>query len=1040
MANEVDVLQTKRNNALINSLNNASAIITKDYLGRLESYEILPPSTEDTDIDIAECGTFYKLTKLVVNKEENFLNKLTTIVNVVSSIDCSIATIIKSDGQKMEYYFGILSKNARDSKQVSVKRRQADAAAFKGALVGNLAGSELEEISKAEVTRFKETTFAGRGSDNIKKCYSSVSGIVALRDEDDKSMEGYVQGIENLVDSLKGQRYTIVMLADPVSASEIQVVKQGYELLHTQLSTFARSSVTINESDTLSLSKARTEGISEGLSKGIALTQSKTKSKGKYFGGSASVGVDFVVSANVGFNAGVNNSTADTTGKTNTTTEIEQRNKAVTDTSSSSKTAGKSLQLTYENRSVKTLLDKIDKHLERLDECESFGAFDCAAYVIAENREIALTVASNYNALMRGKNSSVQASHINSWFKPEDTDVLGKYIRSLVHPRFLQSKEDGIIVTPASIVSGDELAIQIGLPKKSVSGITVIPMAPFGRNVLENTKDSLMLGKLYHMGHNEECGGRSQEVCVDIDSLAMHTFITGSTGKGKSTAIYSMLDKLMVHPVKGKKETIKFMVIEPAKGEYKDRFGSYDNVHVYGTNYRKTPLLRLDPFSFPDDIHVLEHIDHLIEIFNVCWPMYAAMPAVLKDAVEKSYVVSGWNLETSECRYKDEKGRPLYPSFIDVLRQINIVMDDSAYSSDSKGDYKGALCTRLKSLTNGLYGQIFTNHELSGKELFDENVIVDLSRTGAGETKSLIMGLLVLKLQEYRMANAASGNEPLHHVTVLEEAHNILKRTSTEQSAEGSNMLGKSVEMLANSIAEMRTYGEGFIIADQAPGLMDMSVIRNTNTKIIFGLPDLEDRELVGRAASLNEDQILELSRLKTFVAAVYQNNWLEPVLCNMDTNFKKVPGYIYENVTRDEIDKMKYLEYLLLPIEKRDELDTKYLDELINGIYRLQIPSEAKVAFIRYTKEEIKDEIQKLRGQVVYSLFNSEMVLGLARGKESNISSWYDCIKETLEPDIMFLSETDQQKIVALLIKEQEQLDGRAETADLFERFIDYI
>ena len=34
----------------------------------------------------------------------------------------------------------------------------------------------------------------------------SVSGIVGLRDEEDKSIEGYVQGIENLVDSLKGQK------------------------------------------------------------------------------------------------------------------------------------------------------------------------------------------------------------------------------------------------------------------------------------------------------------------------------------------------------------------------------------------------------------------------------------------------------------------------------------------------------------------------------------------------------------------------------------------------------------------------------------------------------------------------------------------------------------------------------------------------------------------------------------------------------------------------------------------------------------------
>ena len=290
------------------------------------------------------------------------------------------------------------------------------------------------------------------------------------------------------------------------------------------------------------------------------------------------------------------------------------------------------------------------------------------------------------------------------------------------------------------------------------------------------------------------------------------------------------------------------------------------------------------------------------------------------------------------------------------------------------------------------------------------------------------------------MANAVNGNEPLKHVTVLEEAHNILKRTSTEQSSEGSNMLGKSVEMLANSIAEMRTYGEGFIIADQAPGLMDMSVIRNTNTKIILGLPDLADRELVGRAASLNEDQILELSRLKTFVAAVYQNNWLEPVLCNIDTNFKEVPRYVYDCASRVDVDKMKYLEYLLLPIEKRSELDAKYIDELINGIYTLHIPSEAKVAFIRYTKSETKEEIQKFRGQVVYSLFNSEIAFGLAKEKESNINSWYDCIKEMLEPNIMLLSENDQQKIIALLTKEQAQLDGTAETADLFERLINHI
>lgn len=1028
MANELEITQAEMNSELNESINNAAAIITKNYLDRLEALDIIVPSAEDTDIDIVECGKFYKLSKLVVNKEENFLNKLTTIVNVASSIECSITTVIKSDGIKIEYYFGIVSKNARDYKEVSVKRRLADAAAFKGALDGNLAGSDLTELSDEEVKTFKEGIIKGGN-----KSYASVSGIVALRDEEDKSVEGYVQGIENLVDSLKGQNYTIVMIADPLSSSKIQTIKQGYEMLHTQLSTFAKSTVTINESDTLSLSKARTEGISEGISKGISLTQSKTKSKGKSYGLNA--GISFIISAGVNYNR--NSGIANTIGKTSSTTESNQRSKSVTDTSSSSKTEGKSLQLNYENRSVKTLLDKIDKNLERLDLCDSFGAFDCATYVITDDRETSLAVASNYSALMRGQNSNVQSAHINCWFKPEETQILGKYIASLVHPRFLQSKDKGIIVTPASIVSGNEIAIQIGLPKKSVAGMTVIPMAPFGRNVLENKDDVLKLGKLYHMGHND---GKGRNVGIDIESLSMHTFITGSTGKGKSTAIYSILDKLISQNVKGRNEKIKFMVIEPAKGEYKDRFGSYENVYVYGTNFKKMPLLRINPFSFPDDIHVLEHIDRLIEIFNVCWPMYAAMPAVLKDAIEKAYEVSGWDLEQSECKYKDYNGTPLYPSFKDVLKQINRVMNESEYSDENKGNYKGALCTRVRSLTNGLYGQIFTNEELSCEELFDENVVVDLSRTGSSETKSLIMGLLVMKLQEYRMSNARKGNEPLKHVTVLEEAHNILKRTSTEQTSEGSNLIGKSVEMLANSIAEMRTYGEGFIIADQAPGLMDKSVIRNTNTKIIFGLPDEEDRELVGRAANLNDEQIIELSRLKTFVASVYQNNWLEPVLCNIDTNFKDLPEYSYKNEVVRKNDKMKYLEYLLLPVHMIDKLDNEYVDELKKGVFSLPITSEAKISFLKYSSAKNKKDFDELKNIVVYSLFNSEKAFDIAKDKEADIDSWCECFKDALTPDIMGLEKINQQKIVAMLTREHARLNDSIDNINLFTRYVEKI
>ena len=124
-------------------------------------------------------------------------------------------------------------------------------------------------------------------------------------------------------------------------------------------------------------------------------------------------------------------------------------------------------------------------------------------------------------------------------------------------------------------------------------------------------------------------------------------------------------------------------------------------------------------------------------------------------------------------------------------------------------------------------------------------------------------------------------NTPLKHVTVLEEAHHLLRRTSDVQ-LQGANLQGKSVEMITNSIAEMRTYGEGFIIVDQSPNLLDSSAIRNTNTKIILRFPDDAYRILVGGAAGLKELQLNEITKLQTGVSVVYQNNWLEPVLCKV--------------------------------------------------------------------------------------------------------------------------------------------------------------
>ena len=572
-----------------------------------------------------------------------------------------------------------------------------------------------------------------------------------------------------------------------------------------------------------------------------------------------------------GMSRGYNTAHTDssTVERSNAHSTNEQHSNGTTDTHGTVRTQ----QIEVCNKAVEELLTRIDEQIKRTKESEDYGCYSCAAYFLSSRPSKALLAANTYRSLMIGEGSSVESGAVNLWQDRASVTAMREYLKRFTHPVFArqlwENEADSLFYTAGTLVSGRELPMHLGLPTRSVHGLPIIEHAEFGRNVPDEAmpdEDKMNLGKIYHMGKEEAAG-----LLLNRQAMASHTFITGSTGTGKSNAVYHLLDEIT------KNGQTTFLVVEPAKGEYKNVFGNRTDVQVFGTNPRETPLLRMNPFAFPENIHILEHIDRLVEIFNACWPMYAAMPAVLKDAIERSYQKVGWDLRNSES----EKG--IFPTFFDLLDILPGVIEESHYSKDTQSDYVGALCTRVKSLTNGIYGSVLCAEDaLSDAEMFDQNVIVDLSRVGSMETKSLLMGILVMKLQEYRMCSSGM-NSRLRHVTVLEEAHNLLRKTSAEQSQEGANLQGKSVEMLANAIAEMRTYGEGFIIADQAPGLLDMSVIRNTNTKIILRLPDEEDRKLVGKSAALKEAQIDELSKLPLGVAAVYQNEWPEAVLCKIE-------------------------------------------------------------------------------------------------------------------------------------------------------------
>ena len=945
-----------------------------------------------------------KLKRFVHQKNEKIAVKFENILGALSGGTQTVAMVLRRTPLNTDVYFVVKNETRGSTSMQGVLNRSWDL--LDSALKGNFLGTETQRVrwpsgeNEEDAERRAAEQLFGRGTS-----IASITNIIS-----DKEKDFLNQGIEAVLEGMAPERenesYTLVILAQPMNHEEIRAALAGYESLASAFAPYASHQASLGENKMLSLSDGTNESVSNSISN--------------------------TVGANAGLNLGVFSAGGNYShSRTKTTSSGVSHQETKSD--------GSSLQHTYTFTSYETteVIDKLKKQIERHIKGAALGTWKYAAYVLAEKESVSVNVASSFMAQGNGDASFMESSVLNKWscgrYQPDDSSDFGnlrRFITHFTHPIFLpvhtESKEDKIPVTPATDIITNELAKIMSLPPVSLAGLPVIECAAFGREVISmdpapKDKTAVELGTIYHMHHEERF-----RVPLCTQSLTAHTFVTGSTGAGKSNTIYHLLDSLTAE-----NDAVHFLVVEPAKGEYKSAFGGRADVSVYGTNPQKTPLLRINPFSFPvGEIHVLEHLDRLVEIFNVCWPMYAAMPAILKDACERAYRAAGWDLAESVNRYDNR----LFPTFADILEQIKIVVNETEYSADTGGDYKGALVTRVKSLTTGINGQIFTPDALPDEKLFDENVIVDLSRVGSTETKSLLMGLLVMKLQEYRMAMQTGADSALRHVTVLEEAHNLLKRTSTEQSGDSANLLGKSVEMLGNAIAEMRTYGEGFIIADQAPGLMDMAVIRNTNTKIIMRLPDQGDRELVGKAAGLDDDQIKELAKLPMGVAAVYQNEWLAPVLCKVDHFKEKQPYTNGADFATMMIDQTYFTEDILgiLAYDHLPEQAEAFRRQVRNAA----VSASLKCRILQYVEAKEDGDTaaaEALLPKIAAAFFHAgEHLAAFAKTGSTDAVELETYLKELLANELLDFDELTQRRILTLIVEGARENDIRyTELAD---------
>ena len=520
--------------------------------------------------------------------------------------------------------------------------------------------------------------------------------------------------------------------------------------------------------------------------------------------------------------------------------------------------------------------------LKSLSEGQSLGIWRVAVYLLGDDDSypaLASAVCSvlsgpePFSEPVRVFDGAQAGRWAAQWAMPDDAGPAGP--ASFAHPYAAQT-----------LLSSRELAALVHLPDQETPGFQVREEPVFDTaKAVTGSGDHLRLGMIAH-------GSRVTTVPYEasIEVLTRHVLVAGITGAGKTNTVFGLLCELA-------DRNVPFLVIEPAKSEYRSllqsrKFG--DRVLVFTPGDEMIAPFRLNPFDVEKDVPLAPHLDLLRAAFSASFGMWTPLPQVLERCLYDIYADKGWNLLTGRNRRLPEGGRsPLaFPTLTDLVQKVPEVTRQLGYDEKIEADIQAALISRLQSLMIGGKGAMLdTSASLPMDVLLGRPVVIELEQLGSDDDKALLMGLLLVRLAEFR--RRAGTSRTLRHVTVVEEAHRLLSRTAPQASEENADPRGHAVGTFVNLLAEIRAYGEGIIIADQVPLRLAPEAIKNTNLKIAHQTVSKDDREALAGAMAMDAAQARALTSLPKGRAAVFSG---------ADENPDEMPVLVQVRPVKDEL------------------------------------------------------------------------------------------------------------------------------------------
>ena len=807
----------------------------------------------------------------------------------------TLTTIISGDGGgTIDIFLGVVCNDeGGDVKEV-----------FREQLQGVYPGKGIIEEKSDLNNRFQEQKHGG-----------ILTGVPIQRIGEEKQ----TFDLSSVIRSMNGQKFLLVIVSRPVAKHE--TAQQLHELMALKDRCHALASRAIDINENIGINKGHMEGktggnvsptISGSLSKtaGINLSGAVTVFAGvPPFGGIALTGTiggtlsGTLTAGGSLTRGGSNNLEADNTGWT--------------------KNTGHSLSFEEQNTLAMELESIAGKLIARLRNGLNTGLW--------ENFITYATTSPTASQILSG---TLAGELIKA-----DPDALP--MRSVAGqlyevPLFIPKERDGQSLIKGnklvSFLSSDEAALLMSPPLSSVPGYDIRVKPALS---LTDTIDR----SGYPIGHISEHGRvvQGSGFTISEEDARKHIFVSGLTGSGKTTTVKHILHSM----------DTPFLVIESAKREYRRLLAEekYDeNLHVYTVGDTGASPIRHNPFMVLPGVSLITHIDNLKSIFYASFSLYGPMPYILEKCIYNIYKERGWNLTTGKHQrvaietFEDHKKHPyIYPTIRNLIDEVNqYVKEKLEYKGELQDNIRSAIVARLESLAIGAKGFLFNTHDaIDLEELLNENVVLELESLSDDDDKAFFVGLMLSLVSEYRQNLARTGSlhdsDDLRHVLVIEEAHRLLKNVQTERTHEMlGNPKGKAVESFCNLIAEMRSYGQGVIVAEQIPTKIAPDVIKNTNTKIIHRLVSLDDQIAVGTGLGLEEEECRYLNQLTAGTALAHKEGMSKPVEIAV---FNKLPNEAIDD-TRIKCSDLE----LKLALHESGLLESKHLKaislRLVNSLF----------------------------------------------------------------------------------------------------------